>query len=152
MIIPLTGSGQFTTTKLGQLDVTRSPSGQSFTTTQLGSSDDHARLQRQYLDNEQTGQQLCDERAWRPATDNDPQLGNSYITRDNRTGTYSDDIAALEVLLQTHGSGSASYSTTQLGNSVITRGDSHRKKTTPRRESSWGLGNPVQHKNPELHM
>jgi hypothetical protein len=54
------------------------------------------------------------------------RLGNSYITRDNKTGTTL-TTSPLGNSLQTRANGGSSYSTTQLGNSLITCGTSFKK-------------------------
>jgi hypothetical protein len=54
------------------------------------------------------------------------RLGNSYITRDNKTGTTL-TTSPLGNSLQTRANGGSSYSTTQLGNSLITRETSSKK-------------------------
>jgi hypothetical protein len=125
IVIPVTGAGQTTTTKLGNSYVTRATGGQSFTTTQLGSSTitrdskgntwSTTKLGNSYVTRGPGGQQQST-----------TQLGNSYITRDNRTGTTL-TTSPLGNSLQSRANGGSSYSTTQLGNSLITRGTSSKK-------------------------
>jgi hypothetical protein len=86
IVIPLTGSGQATTSKLGNSYITRASGGQSFTTTQLGSST----VTRDSKGNTWTTTQLGNSYVTR-GPDGQQQtttkLGNSYITRDSKTGS-----------------------------------------------------------------
>jgi hypothetical protein len=131
IVIPVTGAGQSTTTKLGNSFVTRTQSGQSFNTTQLGSST----ITRDSKGNTWTTSKLGNSYVTRGPggqRQTTSQLGNSFVTRDSKTGsTFT--TSPLGNSLQTRGSGGSSYSTTPLGNSFITRGTSTKKddsKTT----------------------
>jgi hypothetical protein len=125
LVIPVTGTGQSTTTKLGNSFVTRTRSGQSFTTTQLGSST----ITRDSKGNTWTTTKLGNSYVTRGPDgqrQTTSQLGNSFVTRDSKTGsTFT--TSPLGNSLQTRGSGGSSYSTTPLGNSFITRGTSSKK-------------------------
>jgi hypothetical protein len=125
IVIPVTGAGQSTTTKVGHSFVTRTQSGQSFTTTQLGFST----ITRDSKGNTWTTTKLGNSYVTRGPDgqrQTTSQLGNSFVTRDSKTGsTFT--TSPLGNSLQTRGPGGSSYSTTPLGNSFITRGTSTKK-------------------------
>ena len=82
IVIPVTGPGQTTTTKLGNSYITRTTGGQSFTTTQLGSST----ITRDSKGNTWTTTKLGNSlqtRANGGSSYSTTQLGNSLITRGN---------------------------------------------------------------------
>jgi hypothetical protein len=54
-------------------------------------------------------------------------MGNSYITRDSKTGTTL-TTSPLGNYLQTRSSSGASWSTSPLGSSLVTRGSSSSAK------------------------
>jgi hypothetical protein len=125
IVIPVTGAGQSTTTKLGNSYVTRSPGGQSFTTSQLGSST----ITRDSKGNTWTTTKVGNSFVTRGPggqQQTTTKLGNSFVTRDSKTGsTFT--TSPLGNSLQTRGPGGSIYSTTPLGNSLVTRGTSTKK-------------------------
>ena len=125
IIIPLTGSGQATTSKFGNSYITRA-SGQSFTTTQFGSSTvtrdskgktwTTTKLGNSYVTRGPDGQQQTTSK-----------LGNSFVTRDNKIGSTL-TTSPLGNSLQTRSNSGASWSTSQFGSSLVTRGSSSSAK------------------------
>lgn len=122
IVIPLTGSGQTTTSKLGNSYITRAEGGQSFTTNQLGSST----ITRDSKGNTWTTTQLGNSYVTR-GPDGQQQtttkLGNSFVTRDSKTGSTL-TTSPLGNSLQTRSNSGASWSTSPLGSSLVTRGSS----------------------------
>ena len=86
-VIPVTGAGQSTSTKLGNSFVTRSTGGQSFTTTQLGSS---------AFTTSPHGHSL-QERGSGGSSYSTTPLGSSYITR--ATSTNKDEPKGTSLLV-----------------------------------------------------
>jgi hypothetical protein len=122
LVIPVTGAGQSTTTKLGNSFVTRTQSGQSFTTSQLGSST----ITRDSKGNTWTTTKLGNSYVTRgPGGEQQTttQLGNSFVTRDSKTGsTFT--TSPLGNSLQTRSNSGVSWSTSPLGSSLVTRNNS----------------------------
>ena len=119
LVIPVTATGQSTTTKLGNSYITRSPGGQSFTTSQLGSSTvtrnsqgntwTTSKIGNSYVTRGPNGQQQTTSK-----------LGNSFVTRDTKTGS-SLTTSPLGNTFQTRSNSGSSWSTSRLGSSLITR-------------------------------
>ena len=119
LVIPVTATGQSTTTKLGNSYITRSPGGQSFTTSQLASSTvtrdsqgntwTTSKIGNSYVTRGPNGQQQTTSK-----------LGNSFVTRDTKTGS-SLTTSPLGNTFQTRSNSGSSWSTSRLGSSLITR-------------------------------
>jgi hypothetical protein len=123
LVIPLTGSGQSTTTKLGNSYITRSPGGQAFTTSQLGSS----LVTRDSKGNTWTTSKVGNcfvTRGPGGQQQTTTRLGNSFVTRDSKTGSTL-TTSPLGNTLQTRGNSGSSWSTSPLGSSLVTRGSSN---------------------------
>jgi hypothetical protein len=110
LIIPVAGSGQSTTSPLGNSQVTRTSTGQSFSTSQLGSTT---------ITRDNSGN------TWRTT-----KVGSSYITRDSSSGTTL-TTSPLGNSYQTRSNSGASWSTSQLGGNYMTRETSPAKDSKP---------------------
>jgi hypothetical protein len=124
-VIPVTGAGQSTTTKLGNSYVTRA-GGQSFTTSQLGSST----ITRDSKGNTWTTTKVGNSFVTRGPggqQQTTSKLGNSFVTRDSKTGSTL-TTSPVGNSFQTRGNSGASWSTSQLGSSLVTRGSSSSAK------------------------
>jgi hypothetical protein len=129
LIIPVAGSAQSTTSPLGNSQVTRTSTGQSFSTSQLGSTtitrDNSGNTWRttkvgsSYVTQGPNGQ-----------TQTTTKLGNSYITRDSSSGTTL-TTSPLGNSYQTRSNSGASWSTSQLGGNYMTRETSPAKDSKP---------------------
>lgn len=118
LVIPVTATGQSTTSKLGNSYITRSPGGQSFTTSQLGSSTvtrdskgntwTTSKIGNSYVTRGPNGQQQTTSK-----------LGNSFVTRDTTTGSTL-TTSPLGNSFQTRSNSGSSWSTSRLGSSLIT--------------------------------
>jgi len=129
LIIPVAGSGQSITSPLGNSQVTRTSTGQSFSTSQLGSTtitrDNSGNTWRttkvgnSYVTQGPNGQ-----------TQTTTKLGNSYITRDSSTGATL-TTSPLGNSYQTRSNSGASWSTSPLGGNYMTRETSPAKDSKP---------------------
>jgi hypothetical protein len=121
IVIPMTGSGQATTSKLGNAYITCTGS-QSFTTTQLGSSTVTRASEGNSWSTTKFGGSYvtCGPNGQQQTT---TKLGNFYITRDSKTGSTL-TTSPLGNSLQTRSNSCASWSTSPLGSSIVTRGSS----------------------------
>ena len=125
IVIPVTGAGQSTTTKIGNSYVTRA-GGQSFTTSQLGSST----ITRDSKGNTWTTTKVGNSFVTRGPDGQQQttsQLGHSFVTRDSKTGSTL-TTSPVGNSFQTRGNSGASWSTSQLGSSLVTRGSSSSAK------------------------